>query len=152
MVYIDVKISYWFGNRIAFDIADEVSDTEYKTILDETYLTSPKDMVLAVSIAKSYPDAIKTEELIEKIPIDSPYIQSTYIDYHYHGFCTVISFTELLKSFKNLTSSVEKDTSFFTVVWLKVCILIFSFKCPIIYFIKESQIQGKFLSIIFLGN
>ena len=129
-----------------------MSDTEYKTILDETYLTSPKDMVLAVSIAKSYPDAIKTEELIEKIPIDSPYIQSTYIDYHYHGFCTVISFTELLKSFKNLTSSVEKDTSFFTVVWLKVCILIFSFKCPIIYFIKESQIQGKFLSIIFLGN
>ena len=129
-----------------------MSDTEYKTILDETYLTSPKDMVLAVSIAKSYPDAIKTEELIEKIPIDSPYVQSTYIDYHYHGFCTVISFTELLKSFKNLTSSVEKDTSFFTVVWLKVCILIFSFKCPIIYFIKESQIQGKFLSIIFLGN
>ena len=109
-------------------------------------------MVLAISIAKSYPDAIKTEELIEKIPIDSPYVQSTYIDYHYHGFCTVISFTELLKSFKNLTSSVEKDTSFFTVVWLKVCILIFSFKCPIIYFIKESQIQGKFLSIIFLGN
>ena len=129
-----------------------MSDTEYKTILDETYLTSPKDMVLAVSIAKSYPDAIKTEELIEKNPIDSPYVQSTYIDYHYHGFCTVISFTELLKSFKNLTSSVEKDTSFFTVVWLKVCILIFSFKCPIIYFIKESQIQGKFLSIIFLGN
>ena len=109
-------------------------------------------MVLAISIAKSYPDAINTEELIEKIPIDSPYVQSTYIDYHYHGFCTVISFTELLKSFKNLTSSVEKDTSFFTVVWLKVCILIFSFKCPIIYFIKESQIQGKFLSIIFLGN
>ena len=129
-----------------------MSNTEYKTILDETYLTSPKDMVLAISIAKSYPDAIKTEELIEKIPIDSPYVQSTYIDYHYHGFCTVISFTELLKSFKNLTSSVEKDTSFFTVVWLKVCILIFSFKCPIIYFIKESQIQGKFLSIIFLGN
>ena len=103
---------------------DEVSDTEFKTILDETYLTSPNDMVLAVSIAKSYPDAIKTEELIEKIPIDSPYIQSTYIDYHYHGFCTVISFTELLKSFKHL-NSVEKDTSFFTVVWLKVCILIF---------------------------
>ena len=77
-------------------------------------------MVLAVSIAKSYPDAIKTEKLIEKIPIESPYVQSTYIDYHYHGFCTVISFTELLKSFKNLNSSVENDTSFFTVVWLKV--------------------------------
>ena len=101
---------------------DEVSDTEFKTILDETYLTSPKDMVLAVSIAKSYPDAIKTEQLIEKIPIESPYVQSTYIDYHYHGFCTVISFTELLKSFKNLSSSVENDTSFFTVVWLKVLI------------------------------
>ena len=125
MYNIDVKISYWFWNGIAFDKADELSNTEYKTILDETYLTSPKDMVLAISIAKSYPDAIKTEELIEKIPIDSPYVQSTYIDYHYHGFCTVISFTELLKSFKNLTSSVEKDTSFFTVVWLKVCILIF---------------------------
>ena len=97
---------------------DEVSDTEFKTILDETYLTSPKDMVLAVSIAKSYPDAIKTGQ-IEKMPIESPYVQSTYIDYHYHGFCTVISFTELLKSFKNL-DSVEKDTSFFTVVWLKV--------------------------------
>ena len=105
---------------------DEVSDSEFKTILDETYLTSPKDMVLAVSIAKSYPDAIKTGQ-IEKIPIDSPYVQSTYIDYHYHGFCTVISFTELLKSFKNLNSSVEKDTSFFTVVWLKVCILTWFF-------------------------
>ena len=106
-----------------FESTENISDTEFNASLEETYLTNPKDTVLAVSIAQSYPEAILLGKP-ELIPFQSPYVASTFIDYHYNGYCTVISYSELVKYLVNEAKTnlknVEEDGTFFTVFWLKV--------------------------------
>ena len=106
-----------------FESTENISDTEFNASLEKTYLTNPKDTVLAVSIAQSYPEAI-LQGKPELIPIQSPYVTSTFIDYHYNGYCTVISYSELVKYLvnegKTNLKNLEEDGAFFTVFWLKV--------------------------------
>ena len=106
-----------------FESTETISETEFNASLEETYLTNPKDTVLAVSIAQSYPEAI-LQGKPEIIPIQSPFVTSTFIDYHYNGYCTVISYSELVKYLvdegKSNLKNVEEDGTFFSVFWLKV--------------------------------
>ena len=107
-------------------LVETTSEIEYNESIDQTYYTDPNDFILAASIGKTYRDAIKSDEIIKRIPVGPPYITTTMIDYAFNGYCASISFTELLDflvkkgelDFKN----PKEDTTFFTVFWLKVII------------------------------
>ena len=75
-----------------FMSSDTISETDFNESIHKTYFTNPKDFVLAMSISKTYPAAISSDK-IERIPIESPYITTTLMDYNFNGYCASISFT-----------------------------------------------------------
>ena len=89
--------------------SDTISETDFNESIHKTYFTNPKDFVLAMSISKTYPAAISSDK-IERIPIESPYITTTLMDYNFNGYCASISFTGN-RNFTNFRKNINMFTS-----------------------------------------
>ena len=98
--------------------------SEYQHVYEEAFFTKPGDIVHAIGFGTTYNLAM---ENAKEIPIESPYVVSTFLDMQFVGVCASMSFVALR------TKLIEKgemdedaiDNKFFAMIGLKVNLISF---------------------------
>ena len=95
------------------------NESEYQTFLEEIYYTKTDDIVFAIGVGKSYIDALNSTD---NVLIKPPIVSQVKRDFTYFGYCATICFEELRKIMisRGEINPKAKDSSFFTLIWLKV--------------------------------
>ena len=94
-------------------------ESEYQTLLEEVYFTTPEEIVFALSIGTDYTTALNRAK---EIPIKLPYVEITTVDLVYFGFCATVHLEALRAHMveKGEISVEAIDSEFFGLIWVKV--------------------------------
>ena len=96
-----------------------IDESEYKTLLEESYFTKPEDFIYAFGFGNSYDSASNVNN---KILPQSPYVTSVFLDIPFFGYCATIHFEELRSKLieDGEIDQKEIDSTFFAIIGLKV--------------------------------
>ena len=95
------------------------SESEYHNLLEESFFNKPEEIIYTIGYGNDYTSA--TEGNSEKI-LKPPFLKSTFMDFHFLGFCATVHF-EAIKSkmiSEGKTDENAIDSKFFVAIGLRV--------------------------------